>query len=243
MMHCMEKTDAQTSVSQMFNTISPAYDFVNRVLSFGIDSRWRKRVNQHLPDRSDLEVIDLATGTCDQILSLMNSQKIAAAVGIDLAEEMLQKGRQKIAKSPFHSQIELKLASALDIPEEDASFDCATMSFGIRNVQGNCLAEILRVLRPGGKALILEFSTPKNRFIRFFHFLYLRKILPSIGGLISKEKSAYRYLNQTIEAFPSGEDFLSLMREAGFTNAVAYPMTFGVATLYVGEKSDPVGNS
>lgn len=233
----MEKTDAQTIVSQMFNAISPAYDFVNRVLSFGIDARWRKRVNQHLPNHSNLEVIDLATGTCDQILSVMKSQKVDSAVGIDLAEEMLNKGREKVARSPFHTQIDLKLASALEIPEEDASFDCATMSFGIRNVQGNCLPEILRVLKPGGKALILEFSTPQNRLVRSLHFLYLRKILPTIGGLISKKKSAYRYLNETIEAFPSGEQFLSMMREAGFTSAVAYPMTFGVATLYVGEKS------
>jgi len=239
----MEKANAQMIVSQMFNAISPAYDFVNRVLSFGIDSRWRKKVNQHLPDRSDLEIIDLATGTCDQILSLMKSQKVTSALGIDLAEEMLEIGRQKIAKSPFHAQVDLKLASALEIPEEDASFDCATMSFGIRNVQGNCLPEILRILKPGGKALILEFSTPQNRLVRSLHFLYLRKILPTVGGLISKKKSAYRYLNETIEAFPSGETFLSLMREAGFANATAYPMTFGVATLYVGEKNDPVSNS
>ncbi len=226
----------QEQVSHMFNAIAKRYDRGNRILSFGIDQKWRKLLTQHLPNKNDLRLLDLATGTCDQLLTLMETEKITEAIGIDLAEEMLAIGKKKVAASSYADQIELKCASALEIPAPDASFDCVTISFGIRNVQGNCLKEIFRLLSPGGRALILEFSLPENRIVRFLHLLYLRKILPTIGGWISKEKSAYRYLNQTIETYPYGKAFLSLMEKEGFVNLKALPLTFGVATLYIGDK-------
>lgn len=232
----MTETDMQTQVPHMFNAIAKRYDQVNRILSFGIDQKWRKQVGNYLPAKKNLRLLDLATGTCDQLLALMETKKIGQAVGIDLAEEMLTIGNQKIAASPFSKNIELKVASASSLPFADHSFDCVTIAFGIRNIQGNALQEMYRILTPGGRALILEFSLPKSRCIRFFHLFYLRHILPFIGGWITKEKSAYLYLNKTIEAFPYGDKFIAMMQQEGFVDCRAVPFTFGVATLYVGEK-------
>ncbi|MDN3506249.1 MAG: bifunctional demethylmenaquinone methyltransferase/2-methoxy-6-polyprenyl-1,4-benzoquinol methylase UbiE [Simkaniaceae bacterium] len=226
----------QGQVSQMFNAIAKSYDRVNRILSFGIDQRWRKLLASYLPEKENLRLLDLATGTCDQLLTLMETEKVVEALGIDLAEEMLSLGREKVAATSYANQVELKVASALEIPVSENSFDCVTISFGIRNVQGNCLEEIFRVLAPGGRALILEFSLPENRLVRSMHLLYLRKILPLVGGFVSKEKSAYNYLNKTIESYPYGEKFLQMMEKEGFVDFKAIPLTLGVATLYVGEK-------
>lgn len=228
--------DEQEQVSSMFNAISKGYDRVNRCLSLGIDQRWRKTLARHLPEKKNLKLLDLATGTCDQLILLMQTGKIASGMGIDLADEMLAIGKKKISKLSFAKKIELMHASASKLPFPDQSFDCASITFGIRNVQGNCLKEMYRVLAPEGRALILEFSLPKNRLVRFFHLLYLRNVLPIIGGIMTKEKGAYRYLNQTIEAYPYGERFLSMMKREGFSNCRAIPLTFGVATLYVGER-------
>lgn len=222
----------------MFNAISTSYDRVNRILSFGIDVRWRKKMVEHLPQGERLTLLDLATGTCDQLLTLMQSGKFASAIGMDLAEEMLKMGREKVSQSPFSKKVVLQLASALEIPLEENVFDCVSISFGIRNVVdiAKCLEEMHRVLKPGGKGLILEFSLPKNRAVRFFHLLYLRYFLPLIGGIVSGKRSAYSYLNQTIESFPYGNAFCQFMEKGGFTKVKAYPLTWGVATLYVGEK-------
>jgi demethylmenaquinone methyltransferase / 2-methoxy-6-polyprenyl-1,4-benzoquinol methylase len=239
MMAIEMKVSSEKQISQMFNAISPTYDKVNRVLSFGIDRLWRKKLKEHLPPGHHLNLLDLATGTCDQILALMKTGKFDEAMGIDLAEEMLREGRRKIAATPYAECIDLKVASALEIPVEKGVFDCVTISFGIRNVADTlgCLNEMGRVLKKGGKALILEFSLPKNMLVRSLHLFYLRRLLPLVGGLISGEKSAYAYLNRTIEAYPHGAAFLKLMEQAGFTNPKAYPLTFGVATLYVGTKT------
>ncbi|NGX37819.1 MAG: Demethylmenaquinone methyltransferase [Chlamydiae bacterium] len=235
MAHMNEKA-SQEQVSQMFNAISFSYDRINRVLSFGIDRLWRRKLSKHLPDGNHLRLLDLATGTCDQLLSLMRTGKIAHATGIDLAQEMLKIGEQKVSKSSYGEKVDLKVASASDIPAEEGSYDCVTISFGIRNVKGPCLEEMHRVLSPGGRALILEFSLPKNRLIKWLHLFYLRKVLPAVGGAISGKRDAYRYLNETIEAFPYGEAFLSRMKKAGFVHLRALPLTFGVANIYIGEK-------
>lgn len=231
----MSPTSTQELVSHMFNDISKRYDRVNRVLSLGIDRRWRKTLMRHLSGEN-LSLLDCATGTCDQLLSLMRTGRIDRAVGIDLAEQMLEIGQKKVGQTPYASQIELILGNALEMPLDSDSFDCITMTFGIRNVQGDCLPEMHRVLKSGGKVLILEFSLPKNRLIRTLHLTYLRHILPFVGGLLSKNPKAYRYLNQTIESFPYGEAFLERMRQAGFAQTKALPLTFGIATLYIGVK-------
>lgn len=236
---------AEKQVSEMFNSISSKYDRVNRILSFGIDRSWRRKMASLLPDKTPIKLLDLATGTCDQLLSMMASRPIEEAVGIDLAKEMLQVGVTKVTHSPFANRIRLEVASALDIPAEEASFSCATISFGIRNVEDplKALKEMRRVLQPGGRALILEFSLPKSRVLRALHLFYLRHVLPLVGGLVSGNRAAYSYLNKTIESFPHGEDFLALMKEAGFDRVEAIPMTFGVATIYQGDKDDRIENT
>jgi demethylmenaquinone methyltransferase/2-methoxy-6-polyprenyl-1,4-benzoquinol methylase len=219
----------------MFNEISPTYDFVNRVLSFGQDVRWRKKVARFLPLKPHLEILDLATGTGDQIAALYRAKiSIQKAVGIDLAEEMLNIGRWKLKKFPS-AELMQGDAQKLNFPSE--SFDAATFSFGIRNVLDPLvsLREIHRILKQRGRCLILEFSMP-NRWIRPFFLFYLRTILPRLGGILSKNLAAYRYLNRTIETFPSGDAFLALMKSAGFSSLKRIPMNFGSVSLYVGEK-------
>lgn len=222
----------------MFDRIAPRYDLLNRVLSGGIDVRWRKKIARLLPPGDRLRLLDVATGTADQILFLMDrAPQIAEAVGIDMAEHMLERGREKIARCGEDRPIVLKRGDALAIPEPDASFDVCTISFGIRNVTDVVagLREMRRVLKPGGRAFVLEFSQPEARWFRAIYFFYLRRILPAIGGWMSGDREAYRYLNVTIETFPSGEAFCALMRQAGFSNVRAIPLTMGIASIYVGD--------
>lgn len=198
-------------------------------------------MSSFIPLRKELSLLDCATGTADQVLSLLKHTKnIKEAIGIDLSEEMLEVGKVKVAKSAFANKITLQKASALSIPFPENSFDCVTLSFGIRNVTdvSLCLQELLRVLKPGGRALILETSLPQSKILKFFHVLYIRKILPTIGGLISKKKYAYEYLNQTAETFPHGKDFCSLLEKAGFKKVVSHPMTLGAVCIYQADKSD-----
>lgn len=224
---------------RMFNQISGSYDKINRVLSLNLDQTWRRSLSEHLPDMSDIILLDGATGTADQIILLMEgSKRISRAVGIDLAEEMLSIGKEKIKKRRFGNNIHLSLGDVTAIPHEPESFDCVSLSFGIRNVKNipKALCEIHRVLKKQGRALILEFSLPKNRLIRPCYLLYLRHILPKLGRALSKDAYAYAYLNSSIETFPSPKAFSCLLVEAGFTSVKTYPMTFGIVTLYVADK-------
>jgi demethylmenaquinone methyltransferase/2-methoxy-6-polyprenyl-1,4-benzoquinol methylase len=222
----------------MFDRIAPRYDLLNHLLSFNRDKAWRRKMTLLLPTRPKLTLLDLATGTGDQLLSLYDSGKIASGVGIDPAEGMLAIGREKIARRRLSATLSLILGSAEQIPFGDRSFDIVTISFGIRNVTDVPLAlkEMHRVLKPGGRALILEFSLPKNAVIRGGYLVYFRYILPFLGGIISGDREAYRYLNQTVESFPYGDQFTALMCKAGFGNVKHTPLTFGVATIYQGDK-------
>lgn len=227
-------------VWEMFDRIAPRYDLLNRLLSFRRDVAWRNAMARHLPDRDHMLVLDLATGTGDQLLALRKRcDRISRGIGMDMSEGMLAFGREKIRDRGLTGQLELRTGDATDIPLPDATFDALTMSFGIRNVVDvpKALREMVRVLKPGGRALILEFSLPANRVVRAGHLFYLRRVLPAVGALVSGDGYAYRYLNQTIETFPYGEAFCSLMREAGFASAIPHPLTFGVATIYQGDKA------
>lgn len=220
-------------VSKMFNEISPTYDRTNRIISFGMDLRWRKKVAQFLPPYKNLKILDLATGTGDQALALIQSQaSIQSITGIDLAKEMLE-----IAKRKIPSKMQFLVADAEKLPFRDETFDATTFSFGIRNVSSplKALQEIYRVLKPKGRCLILEFSMPPQP-IRSFFLFYLRHVLPPIAQMISKNRSAYQYLNRTIEHFPSGKEFCYLMKEAHLSRIQMIPMNLGSVTLYVGEK-------
>ncbi|MDD3731919.1 MAG: bifunctional demethylmenaquinone methyltransferase/2-methoxy-6-polyprenyl-1,4-benzoquinol methylase UbiE [candidate division Zixibacteria bacterium] len=229
---------SRKDVFRMFDRIAARYDFLNHFLSFYRDKVWRRRLAQQLPARDDLDVLDLATGTADQLLALFKTRKVKSGIGVDPAEKMLAIGRRKIEKKNLADKIKLLPGSAENLPFGNNTFDVVAISFGIRNVTNvtRALSEMHRVLRQGGRALILEFSLPRNRLIRKIYLLYFRKILPRLCGFIAGDRHAYHYLNETVEVFPYGEEFCALMRAAGFTGTRARPMTFGVATLYRGDK-------
>jgi demethylmenaquinone methyltransferase/2-methoxy-6-polyprenyl-1,4-benzoquinol methylase len=223
----------------MFDRIAHRYDLLNRSLSMGQDVVWRKRMKRYLPDRSDLDLLDLATGTADQLLYLSDDPRIASGVGMDLAEKMLDIGREKIANRGRTQQLVLKTGDAVAIPAPDACADVVTISFGIRNVPDveQAFREMIRVLKPGGRALVLEFSLPGNALMRRLYLFYFRHILPRIGALISGDAYAYRYLNQTVETFPYGQAFCDWMEKTGFQHARCHPLTFGIASIYQADKS------
>ncbi|MCI0382066.1 MAG: ubiquinone/menaquinone biosynthesis methyltransferase [Chlamydiae bacterium] len=186
-----------------------------------------------------ITLLDLATGTGDQLIEVMRmNPHIDYALGIDLSSEMVQIGKQKCERTPFAKKIELKVASAMAIPVQDHFFDCATISFGIRNMESIslCLQEIDRVLKPKGTILILEFSFPRQKWLKKFYLWYLRNMVPLIGGILSKNFAAYRYLNKTIEEFPYGNEFCRLLEEVGFKKVKWIPLTFGIASIYHGIK-------
>lgn len=220
-------------VSTLFNSIAGRYDAINRVLSFGLDMRWRRALRKFLPPQQNLHLLDVATGTGDQLLALLADPRITSAIGVDIARDMLERGRLKLV--PWSGRVRLQEGDALSLAFAAHTFDVITISFGIRNVPNPLLAlrEMRRVLKPNGRVLILEFSMPTGWRLPFFR-LYLRHILPRIGGLLSGNPNAYRYLNRTIESFPSGNAFLAWMREAGFTHTTAHLLTGGAVTLYVG---------
>lgn len=220
----------------MFDKISPTYDLVNRVMTMNLDQVWRRKMAKYLPDVQKMSLLDCATGTADQLICLIEkSKRIERAIGIDLAAEMVAIGKKKVQNKSYADKVSFQIASALELPFEDKSFDCVTISFGIRNVTdvNKALAEFRRVLKPRGKLLILEGTIPRRLWLKKIHLFYLRNILPRIGGLISKNPHAYRYLNETIESFPSGEAFCNLMRDAGF-RAKAHRLMGGMATIYSG---------
>ena len=226
----------------MFNRIAPRYDRLNHILSMRIDVAWRQKMAMMLDRSRPLRVLDLATGTGDQILSLFaNGVPLHDSVGMDMAERMLDIGRQKIQAAGHGDRVTMMLGDATAIPLEDAQFDAVTISFGIRNVGKvpQALREMLRVLRPGGTALILEFSLPINRTLRCIYLFYLRLVMPRLGAILSGDGQAYRYLDQTIETFAHGEEFCRLMRDAGFEQVGATRLCLGIASIYRGVRPPP----
>ncbi|MBM3289381.1 MAG: bifunctional demethylmenaquinone methyltransferase/2-methoxy-6-polyprenyl-1,4-benzoquinol methylase UbiE [Candidatus Hydrogenedentes bacterium] len=237
--HPPASTPARTDVWRMFDRIAHRYDLLNRVLSMRQDVAWRRRLAQMLPARDDLRVLDLATGTGDVLLALRaGCPRVRSGVGMDMAGKMLELGKDKFEDRGQAPALQMVRGDATCIPAADGSFDAATIAFGIRNVLdvGAALREMHRVLRPGGRVLILEFSLPPNALVRRAYLLYFRNVLPRIGGIVSGDSHAYRYLNQTVETFPYGDAFCDLMRGAGFSGVTQVPLTFGIATIYQGDK-------
>jgi len=224
---------------RMFDEISPKYDFLNHLLSFGLDIHWRNQIAKYLPKRKDLKILDLATGTADLLLTLFKKNKnVQTGCGLDLADKMMDIGRAKITKKGLDNWIILKHGDAHKTPFDEESYDAVTIAFGIRNMDNpkQVLREMYRVCNSRGRALVLEFSLPENRVLRNIHVFYLRHLVPLIGAAFSKNYQAYKYLNQTIETFPYGEDFCVLLKKAGFINVKAFPLLFGIATIYCGDK-------
>jgi demethylmenaquinone methyltransferase / 2-methoxy-6-polyprenyl-1,4-benzoquinol methylase len=230
-------TPSRENISHMFDTIASTYDRINCVMTCGLDRYWRKKVTSWLPPGPSLKVLDCATGTGDQLIALIEQcPRITEIVGLDLAEEMVALAKKKVVHKPYSSKVSWRIGTALELPFPNSDFDAVTVAFGIRNVTDvmQALKEFRRVLKPNGRLIILEAAVPRNRVLKTLHLFYLRHLLPRIGGWISSDKQAYRYLNETIETFPSGETFCDLLREAGFTEARAIPLTGGVVVVYVG---------
>ncbi|MBL4707962.1 MAG: bifunctional demethylmenaquinone methyltransferase/2-methoxy-6-polyprenyl-1,4-benzoquinol methylase UbiE [Flavobacteriales bacterium] len=224
-------------VAEMFDNISHRYDFLNHFLSLGIDKLWRKKAVKLLKENKPKILLDVATGTGDfaiESLSL-NPKKV---YGIDISNGMLDKGRIKIKKNKQDQIIELKYGDSENIPFEDNYFDAITVAFGVRNFENleKGLSEMKRVLKTGGKVVVLEFSKPKSFPIKQIYNLYFHKILPSIGKLVSKDASAYTYLPESVEAFPEGKIFEEILTKVGFKFKKTYPLFFGISSIYVVEK-------
>lgn len=223
---------------KIFDEIAKTYDLLNHLLSFGIDIYWRKKLLQRLPSQKNILALDLATGTGDMAIALAQAPSVEKITGLDLSQEMISVGREKIIARNLSHKVALHLGDAVSIPAADGIFDLVTISFGIRNFSDPqaSLRDIHRVLNQDGRLLILEFSIPKSRFFKAIYFFYFRYLLPFVGNLLSRHKDAYRYLNQSVEAFAYGEDFANWMQQAGFKKVGFRPLTFGIATLYWGDK-------
>ncbi len=231
---------AEPSVGRMFDRIAPTYDLLNHLLSLGRDFSWRRKTIRQLDARRDLKVLDLATGTGDMLITLFRERPgITEATGLDISENMLAVCREKLGKRGLADRARLVCGDASKMLFADGAFDAATMAFGIRNTAdaSATLREIHRVLKPGGTALILEFSLPACPVTRWFYLRYLRLAVPFVGALVSGDRQAYRYLNVSIEGFRQPAEFCRLMQEAGFRDVSVIPLTHGVASIYKGVKA------
>ncbi|MEZ5000478.1 MAG: bifunctional demethylmenaquinone methyltransferase/2-methoxy-6-polyprenyl-1,4-benzoquinol methylase UbiE [Bacteroidales bacterium] len=225
-------------VRSMFDSIAWRYDFLNHLLSFGTDFLWRRRAIGEIGRRiSPRLILDVATGTCDLAIAALrlNPEKIT---GVDISQRMLEEGRKKIYRKRLQDKIELVLGDSEELPFEDNSFDVTMVAFGVRNFEtpGKGLAEMHRVLKPGGVIMVLEFSSPAKFPFRTIYGFYFRRVLPFFGRMFSRDRSAYDYLPESVSRFPEGEEFLSLMRESGFLSLRSRLVTGGVATIYTGNK-------
>lgn len=228
---------APRRIAGMFDAIANRYDLLNRVLSVGLDQRWRARAVGSLGLTGGETVLDLCTGTADLALALATSAG-AKVIGVDFAGEMLRRGQDKVREAALGRQVRLVRGDAMRVPMPDASVDAATIAFGIRNVQtpADTLREVHRVLRPGGRFAILEFGLPQAPLLRTAYGWYFRRVLPLIGTLVSKHTSAYSYLPASVGTFETPDDFCQTIRSAGFGDVAAVPLTFGVVYLYEATK-------
>ncbi|AEV32498.1 bifunctional demethylmenaquinone methyltransferase/2-methoxy-6-polyprenyl-1,4-benzoquinol methylase UbiE [Owenweeksia hongkongensis] len=220
-------------VAQMFDSISQRYDFLNHMLSMNIDKGWRKKVVKIAAAEGPKQILDVATGTGDLAIALTKA-KPDSIMGIDISNGMLEVGRKKIKEKGLTQIITLQQADSEDLPFEDNTFDIVTVAFGVRNFENleKGMSEIRRVLKPGGKALVLEFSQPTGFPFKQVYKFYFKNILPTLGKAISKDASAYTYLPESVNAFPYGQKFIDVLENVGFTQNKFQPVTFGVATIY-----------
>ncbi|MFN3639844.1 MAG: bifunctional demethylmenaquinone methyltransferase/2-methoxy-6-polyprenyl-1,4-benzoquinol methylase UbiE [Flavobacterium sp.] len=224
-------------VAQMFDNISGNYDNLNRVISFGSDIKWRKKVIKIVSEKQPKNILDIATGTGDLAI-MMASLQPNKIIGLDISAGMLDVGRKKISKKSLDHTIDMVLGDSENMPFDDNSFDAITVAFGIRNFENleKGLAEILRVLKPGGVFVILETSVPKKFPFKQGYHVYTRYIMPTIGKMFSRDKSAYAYLSESANHFPYGEALNNILKKIGFIDLKALPQTFGVATIYSASK-------
>ena len=232
-----ENTSKKEEVAEMFNNISKRYDFLNHFLSLGIDKIWRRKAVNMLRPLNPKRILDLASGTGDfAIESLkLNPTEI---VGMDISEGMLEVGRVKMKTKGYDNVITMRLGDSEDLPFEDGYFDALTVGFGVRNYENleKGLAEMLRVVRKGGKIVILEFSKPKKFPVKQYYAFHSRYIIPFFGKRISKDEKAYAYLPESVAAFPEGEAMKEILRKVGYLNVESKLVSAGIATIYSGDK-------
>lgn len=228
----------KSQVAEMFNAICGRYDFLNRFLSAGIDISWRKKAIRELKSVHPANILDVATGTGDVAIltyKILSPQKIT---GIDISDGMLELGRKKIAKLNLSDTIELLQGDSETINYADNTFNAITVAFGVRNFEHleKGLSEMLRVLKPGGKIVILEFSKPKAYLFKGFYNLYMKIIAPGFGKMLAKNKQAYEYLNNSVQAFPDREAFTTIMQKVGFKQTYFKQLSLGICCIYCGSK-------
>jgi len=227
----------KAQVTQMFDTISKNYDGLNRVISLGIDVKWRNRVVKIVSKSKPTNVLDIATGTGDLAISLVDTGA-SKIVGLDISPGMLAIGKDKVKENKLQGSIEMVIGDSENLPFEDNSFDAITVAFGVRNFENleKGLREIYRVLKPKGIFVVLETSVPTKFPFRQGYMVYSKYVLPTIGKLFSKDKIAYNYLSESAAVFPFGEEFNNILRKTGFIDVENKPQTFGVASIYVASK-------
>ena len=225
-------------VAQMFDNIAFRYDFLNRFLSGGIDIVWRRKAIKQLKEINPKNILDVATGTADVALMTYKMLKPEKVTGIDISNGMLELGRKKIAKLNLQDTITLVQADSENLPFADGTFDAITVAFGVRNFEHleKGLSEMLRVLKTGGKLVVLEFSKPKQSGFKKIYTLYMKTITPGLGKLFSGSKSAYSYLNDSVQAFPEGERFNEILIQTGYKNTYYKSLSLGICSIYCGSK-------
>jgi demethylmenaquinone methyltransferase/2-methoxy-6-polyprenyl-1,4-benzoquinol methylase len=225
-------------VAGMFNDIAFRYDFLNRFLSAGIDVRWRRKAIKQLADIKPKTILDVATGTADMAIMASGILHPGKITGIDISDGMLDIGRKKIQKQGLQDTIELLNGDCETINSVDNSFEAVTVAFGVRNFENleKGLLEIKRVLKPGGKLVVLEFSKPKMPGVKNMYNLYMKFICPYIGRVVSKNRTAYEYLDQSIKQFPEGKTFTDILDNLGYRNTYTKPLSLGICSIYCGEK-------
>ncbi len=232
-----KQASKKEQVAEMFDNISPKYDFLNHFLSLGIDHYWRRKAIAQLKNDRPKLLLDIATGTGDFAIAALrlNPERV---IGVDISEGMLAIGRKKLKKRQLDDRIELLSGDSEGLPFEDNKFDAVIVSFGVRNFENlnGGLADMRRVLKTGGKVVILEFSKPKIFPMKQLYQFYFKHVLPRVGRLVSKDASAYTYLPESVQAFPDGQDFLTKLEGAGFKDTVCKPLTFGISSIYTGTK-------
>ena len=225
-------------VAEMFDHIAFRYDFLNRFLSAGTDIRWRKKAIAQLASLQPQSILDVATGTGDMAIMMARQFPAAKIIGIDISEGMLEKGREKLLKANLGGRVNLQSGDSETINYPPASFDAVSVAFGVRNFENleKGLREIYRVLIPGGKLIILEFSKPKTIGIKQLYNLYMGFLAPQIGKLFCKDKDAYQYLNDSVQRFPEGKEFDDILQSVGFTHTTCKNLSFGICSIYAGIK-------
>ena len=231
-------TSKKEEVATMFNNISKRYDFLNHFLSHGIDKMWRKKAIKQLEELQPKSILDIATGTGDFAISALklNPKEV---IGVDISQGMLDVGFEKMKRKGYDDVISMKLGESEKLPFDENRFDALTVGFGVRNYENleKGLEDMLRVLKPGGKAVILEFSKPKKFPVKQTFGFYSKRVIPFLGKTISKDKRAYEYLPESVEAFPEGQDFMDIMSKIGYQNVKSNLVSGGIATIYSGVKA------